>query len=235
MAAPSAAAADLGQRRPDAGLDGGEDRALDERRLADADPLAFGRVEVLEGQLEAECRAPQVEQDEDAVRARGQRRSEGVRDARGAGAQSAVLRATCGPHGDLVAGDLRDHLAQPVGQRAAVGDQDQAHQSRLLSMPPGSMPGCSGPDLSRSQQRRVRRCVEVAMSVAIRGRRPLPDGSGRAYTRPAVDSLGGTTVPSPSPAAAPSRAPGSRPSSMPSRCAPGSRAAAGSWRVTSAR
>lgn len=44
--------------------------------------------------------------------------------------------------------------------------------------------------------------------MAIRHRRPLPDGSERAYTRAAADSLEGTTVPSPSPAA-PSADPGS--------------------------
>ena len=91
-------------------------------------------IELLERELEAERGTAQVEQD----RGRRPRLASSVDRsaaaiARRARPQATVLRPTGGPHRDLVAGDLRDHVAQAVGQHAAVGDQDQAHQSRLLS------------------------------------------------------------------------------------------------------
>ena len=92
-------------------------------------------IELLERELEAERGAAQVEQHERAVRARVERRPDGRGDPRRARAEATVLGPTGGGHGHVVAGDLGDHVAQALDERPAVGDQDQAHQSRLLSLP----------------------------------------------------------------------------------------------------
>src|SRR5688500_13232879 len=114
---------DLVDRGSDAGLDRGEDRALDERRLADADPPPVGLVEFLQGELEAQRSAAQIEQDQRIVCSLVQHAADGTRDLRGAGPQASVLRPPGRGHRDFVAGDLGDHVAQPLDELAAVGDQ----------------------------------------------------------------------------------------------------------------
>src|ERR687898_2918396 len=80
---------DVVDRRTDAGLDRGEDRPLDQRRLADADPRPIGFVELLEGELEAQCSAAEVQQDQRIVGTFVQHATDGPRDLRCAGSQAA--------------------------------------------------------------------------------------------------------------------------------------------------
>ena len=149
-------------------------------------------VELLERELEAEGRAAEVEQHEDAIRAGRQRRAQRSRDPGGARPQPAVLRAACRPHRDLLARDLRDHLAQPIDERLAVGDQHETHQSLLLSLPPElDAARCSGRDLSRSQQGCDKRCDERRDDVSNEARRPLPQGwAAPTLGRPPTRSKG---------------------------------------------
>src|SRR5687768_10777196 len=77
---------DVVDRRADAGLDRGEDRTLDERRLADANARPIGLVEFLESDLEAQCGTAKVEQDQGVVDTFAQHAADGVGDLRGAGA-----------------------------------------------------------------------------------------------------------------------------------------------------
>ena len=109
-------------------------------------------VEVLEGELEAERRAAEIQQHERRIGAGIQHGPERCRDARRAGPEAPVLGPTGRGDGHVLAGDLGDHLAQALDERAAVGDQDQAHQSRLLSSAPRVASGCGAAMLRRSHQ-----------------------------------------------------------------------------------
>ena len=89
---------------------------------------------------------------------------------------------------DVLAGDLGDHVAQALDERGAVGHQDQAHQSLLLSLPP-SLSGCRAmlrPDSSRTKQERVKRCGKRVRRGRTTGAGPLPGGGVRFYTRATV-------------------------------------------------
>jgi len=145
-------------------LDRSEDRPLDERGFADVDapPVLLG--EVLERQLEAQRGTAEVEQHDGGV-GPVEDIAYGLGDARSARAKPPVLRATRGRDRDVRARHLDDHLAKAIDELAAVGDEDQTHQARLLSISGWIAPGCwMTPmvvgDSSRRKQDAIKRCAE---------------------------------------------------------------------------
>ena len=171
-----------------------QERALDERGLAHPDPGPFVGVEHLEGDLEAERGAPEVEQDQGPVPApsRTERIAASIRGAVVPTGRRRFRRPSRpGPR------SRRTGRRSPatLDERRAVGDEDETDQSRLLSVlrvrsPMPDRP----PDLSRRKQE----------PIWIRdgcGRRPFgPSGDCRAlrraaYTRP-VGPAEGAACPS---------------------------------------
>ena len=126
---------DLVERGADARLDRGEDRPLDERCLADADPgpVVGSSSSSASSRLSAALPRSNSTSTPSAPASSVDRSAAAIRGALVPSRPSSVPPAVADGH--LVTGDLGDHVAQPVDERPAVGDQDQAHQSRLLSMP----------------------------------------------------------------------------------------------------
>ena len=201
VAAPSAAATTSSMRGADAGLDGGEDGALDERRLADPDPGPVGRLELLERQLQAERRAAEIEQHEHARRRPRRARTGAPRRCAARSCPGARPRSPGHGHRDVITGDLGDHVAQALDEGRAVGDQDQADQSRLLSLPPvAGWRRCSAAghqEESKSAARVAYEGSRPGRGCACRDRWPAYHSADRARPRATVPR--GRPRPTPAP------------------------------------
>ena len=130
-------AGDLVERGAAAGGGGGGDRALDQRRVGEPDRAAV-RVGHLDRDLGAHERAAEVHQHEHAVV--GPRALDRSPDPLGVGADGAVLHAA-----GRLDRDLGAHLARQrddaLGERRAVGDDDEADHSRGSAGAPGAVRG----------------------------------------------------------------------------------------------
>ena len=118
--------------------------------------LQLHRMRDIQRELEAEGCAAQIEQDEDAVRAGIDDRSDRLRDPRGTGAEAPVVGPPGRPDRDIRTGDLGDHLAEALGDLRAVGDEDETDHAVLRAGRAGD-----GPMLCRNLARRKQEIVSI--------------------------------------------------------------------------
>ena len=146
---------------------------------------------------------PEIEQDEDPVRARIECRADRGGDPRGARPEPAVLGPPAVATGTSVPADLGDHVAQAVGDRRAVRDEDETDQSSLLSIRAGEATDAG----RRARQEESKEPSGFAMDArrdAVRTRSSIARLVARCYTRP-IRSRQGLPVSVPSPSSPPPR------------------------------
>ena len=185
---------DLVERRPDAGLDRGEDRALDQRRFADADPArdrAGSRSSSASSRLSAAL--PRSSSTSTPVRAGVQRRAEGRRDARRARARADRPRSPRrSPRRPRRRRPARPCRAGPSTRVPLWEIRTRPTKSASFRLDRCRMAGLLRPDLSRSQQRRVRRRAEVPFGSRRRVADRCRTVAAPPTLGPAADRLRGT-------------------------------------------
>ena len=182
---------DVVDRGADAGLDRGEDGALDERRLADPDTGSVGGIELLERELEAERRTAEVEQHE-RRRPDSRPASSGARP-RCAARWSPVDRPRS--HRRSPRRRRRRRPARPC--RAAPRRASPLWEIRTRPTNRASFPAPAVVMAAMLRRRLVKKPSKIAARGALKSRStvapavagPLPGGGGRSYTRPTVTPL----------------------------------------------
>ena len=163
-------------------------------------------LEVLEGELQAERRAAEVQQDERTASAPpSEHVPDGCGDASGRWCPGVHPRSPGGGHGDVVAGDLRDHVAQAPRRASRCGRPGPGPPIAPPFVPRRLLVGGDARPSGHQEESktRIKSCDERVRRVVARACGRVAARSRATYTRPTVRPSAALPPPARAPGAAP--------------------------------